>query len=41
MYGKDSESLKSYKTIMSPIREANHNHKIYDKCLMVACKYDK
>jgi len=24
MYGKDSESLKSYKTIMSPIRGPNH-----------------
>jgi hypothetical protein len=23
MYGKDSGSLKSYKTILSPIREAN------------------
>ena len=30
MYGKDSESLKSYKTILSPIRGPNHLKDYYD-----------
>ena len=29
MYGKDSESLKSYKTILSPIRGSNQLNKKY------------
>jgi len=42
MYGKDSESLKSYKTILSPIRGPNQEtERVKDKQVNVMVSTEK